>query len=99
MQLLNFTQAQLQANRAEQLLDVLQEIAQKVEIKSDFSIHHTDYKPLELPHEVAERFQKMPTQMQHKYLSLQLRSFLYGIYYNGSMQSMLASDGEGKVCP
>jgi hypothetical protein len=99
MQLLNFTQAQLQANRAEQLLDVLQEIAQKVEIKSDFSIHHTDYKPLELPHEVAERFQKMPTQMQHKYLSLQLRSFLYGIYYNGSMQSMLASDGEGKGLP
>ncbi|MBH8555025.1 hypothetical protein I8751_22290 [Nostocaceae cyanobacterium CENA357] len=82
-----------------QLLDVLQDIAHKIEIKSDFSIHHPDYKPLELPFEAVERFQKMPNQMQKKYLSLQLRSFLYGIYYNGSMQSTLALDGEGNGLP
>ncbi|QSJ19975.1 hypothetical protein JYQ62_15435 [Nostoc sp. UHCC 0702] len=78
-----------------QLLEALEDIVQKVEIKSDFSIHHPDYKLLELPVEAVERFQKLPASMQQKYLSLQLRTFLYGIYYNGSMQSALALDGEG----
>ncbi|MBW4457476.1 MAG: hypothetical protein KME55_35190 [Nostoc indistinguendum CM1-VF10] len=95
MQLLNSPQTHLETGLTGQLLDVLQDIVQKIEIKSDFSIHHPDYKPLELPSEAVERFQKMPTQMQQKYLSLQLRTFLYGIYYNGSMQSTLALDGEG----
>ncbi|XHR81064.1 MAG: T3SS effector HopA1 family protein [Gloeotrichia echinulata GP01] len=82
-----------------QLLEVLQDIVQKVEIKSDFSIHHPDYKPLELPVEAVERFQKMPGDVQQKYFSLQLRSFLYGIYYNGSMRSALALDGEENNLP
>jgi hypothetical protein len=82
-----------------QLLEVFQDIVQKVEIKPDFSIHHPDYKPLELPVEVVERFQTMPAQMQQKYLGLQLRSFLYGIYYNGSMRSALALDGEENNLP
>ncbi|MHC5744065.1 MAG: T3SS effector HopA1 family protein [Nostoc sp.] len=99
MQLLNSPQTQLEIVLTGQLLDILQDIVQKIEIKSDFSIHHPDYKPLELPSEAVERFQKMPTQMQQKYLSLQLRSFLYGIYYNGSMQSTLALDGEGNGLP
>ena len=99
MQLLNSLQTQLETDLTGQLLDALQDIVQKIEIKSDFSIHHPDYKPLELPVEAVERFQKMPTQMQQKYLSLQLRSFLYGIYYNSSMQSALALDGEGNSLP
>jgi hypothetical protein len=99
MQLLNSPQTQLETGLTGQLLDVLQDIVRKIEIKSDFSIHHPDYKPLELPSEAIERFQKMPTQMQQKYLSLQLRSFLYGIYYNGSMQSALALNGKGNGLP
>ncbi|MEH2205414.1 MAG: T3SS effector HopA1 family protein [Nostoc sp.] len=99
MQLLNSPQTQLEIGLTGQLLDVLQDIVQKIEIKSDFSIHHPDYKPLELPSEAVKRFQKMPTQMQQKYLSLQLRSFLYGIYYNGSMQSVLALDGDENGLP
>lgn len=99
MQLLNSHQDQPETALTGRLLDVLQDIVHKVEIKPDFSIHHPDYKPLELPDEVVERFQKMPTQMQQKYVSLQLRSFLYGIYYNGSMRSTLALDGEGNALP
>ncbi|MEH2068680.1 MAG: T3SS effector HopA1 family protein [Nostoc sp.] len=99
MQLLNSTQSQLEATLTNRLLDVLQDIVRKVEIKADFSVHHPDYKPLKLPDEVIERFQKMSTQMQQKYLSLQLRSFLYGIYYNGSMRSALALNGEGNALP
>ncbi|BAY09983.1 T3SS effector HopA1 family protein [Calothrix sp. NIES-2098] len=97
MQLLNSPQSQLTLTG--RLLDVLQDIVRKIEIKSDFSIHHLDYKPLELPSQIIERFQKMPTQMQQKYLSLQLRSFLYGIYYNGSMRTALALNGEGNTLP
>jgi hypothetical protein len=46
---------------------------------------------------MVTRFQKMPADVQHKYLSLQLRSFLYGIYYNGSLQTKLASELESDL--
>jgi hypothetical protein len=95
MQLLDFTLPQLEAEVNRQLIDVLADIAHKVEIQPTFSIHHPDYKPLQLPDEIIERFQKQPREIQHKYLSLQLRSFLYGIYYNGSMQRALTLNGEG----
>jgi hypothetical protein len=77
-----------------ELMAVLEDIARNVEIRDDFSIHHPSYKPLEIPAEAVERFQKMPEQMQQKFFSLQLRSFLYGIYYNGSMVNALALDAE-----
>lgn len=99
MQLVNLTQTQLEAEVNRQLLDVLKDIVHKVEIQPNFSIRHPDYKPLELQAEIVERFQKLPAQMQQKYLSLQLRSFLYGIYYNGFMRTSLALDGEGNGLP
>ncbi|HLO83396.1 MAG TPA: T3SS effector HopA1 family protein [Nostocaceae cyanobacterium] len=99
MQLLNSDPTHITINSSERLLDILQDIVSKIEIKSDFSIHHPDYKPLELPNDVVERFQKMPNQIQQKYLGLQLRSFLYGIYYNASMQETLALDGDAKTLP
>ena len=92
-QLLDSPQSQLN-NCFNRLQAVLEDIVNQVEIKSDFSIRHPDYKPLELPEEAVTRFLKMPEQMQQKYLSLQLRSFLYGIYYSGSMRQALALDAE-----
>lgn len=53
-------------------------------------MRHPDYKPLELPDRTVERFQQLPSDLKQKYLNLQLRSFLYGIYYNASLQSALA---------
>jgi HopA1 effector protein family len=73
-----------------ELMTVLKDIAQNVEIRDNFSIHHPDYKPFEIPIEAVARFQQMPAQVKRKFLSLQLRSFIYGIYYNGSMRSALA---------
>jgi hypothetical protein len=99
MPLLNSTQLQPLTESTGRLLEVLEDIVHKVEIQSDFSIRHPDYKPLELPSEVVTRFQKMPTQIQDKYISLQLRSFLYGIYYNGSMRTALALDTEENSLP
>ena len=90
MQLLNSLQNQLPDYPAEGLLDSLLDIVSQVQIKSNFCIRHPSYKPLELPTEVVERFQQVPLSLQNKYLSLQLRSFLYGIYYNGSLRTALA---------
>jgi hypothetical protein len=75
-----------------ELMSVLEDIARNVEIGDDFAIHHPDYKPWEIPTEAIARFQQMPEQIKQKFLSLQLRSFLYGIYYNGSMRSSLAKN-------
>lgn len=69
------------------LVDFLYDIVHRLQIQPNFCISHPDYKPFQLPAEVAARFQQVPLELQNKYLSLQLRSFLYGIYYNGSMRN------------
>jgi HopA1 effector protein family len=99
MQLFNSVKTQLQVKKNQQLIDVLEDISHKLEINSNFSISHPDYKVSELPDDVVERFLKLPEEMQQKYLGLQLQSFLYGIYYNGSMRSELAADKEENNLP
>ncbi len=86
-------------NCSNRLQTVLEDIVNQVEIRSYFSVRHPDYKPLELPEEAITRFQKMPERMQQKYLSLQLRGFLYGIYYSGAMRQALALDAEENDFP
>lgn len=71
------------------LSSVLEEIVHEIEIKSDFSICHSHYKPLTIPEETQENFAKMPLSIKRKYISSQLRGFLYGIYYNGSLRETL----------
>ncbi|MBD1943771.1 hypothetical protein H6F50_15635 [Coleofasciculus sp. FACHB-712] len=92
MQLLDSPQSQLLASAPDRVLDSLQDIANHVQIQSNFCISHPAYKPFEIPAEVVTRFQQIPLELQNKYQSLQLQSFLYGIYYNGSMQAALAPD-------
>lgn len=92
MQLLDSLQNQLPASAPDRVLDSLQDIVRNVQIQSNFCISHPAYKPLELPAEVLARFQRIPSDLQNKYLNLQLQSFLYGIYYNGSKQAALAPD-------
>jgi hypothetical protein len=71
------------------LLNSLLDIASNIEIKSNFCIYHPHYQPFALPAKVAERFRQNSADLQHKYLNLLLRNFLYGIYYNGSLQRSL----------
>lgn len=92
MQLLDSLQNQLPDAVPYQLRTSLQDIVNNVQIESNFCIRHPNYKPLELPAEALERFQQLPLALQDKYLSLQLRSFLYGIYYNGSLETALAAN-------
>lgn len=78
----------------ERLLEALQEIVHKIEIHPNFCVSHSDYKDWEFPTDIISRVQKMPQDMQQKYLSLQLQNFLYSIYYNGSLKMSLDSDKE-----
>lgn len=94
MQLLDYPEILQTTVAGDRVLDSLQDIANKVQIKSDFCISHPDYKPLELPEEVASRFQSLPLELRNKYLSLRLRSFLYGIYYNASLRKSLAPEAD-----
>ncbi|MEO1428127.1 MAG: T3SS effector HopA1 family protein [Cyanobacteria bacterium J06633_8] len=68
------------------------EIAQKIQIESNFSIIHPDYQPFRLPPLMAETLEKSSGALQEKYLNLLLRNFIYGIYYNNSLESILAAN-------
>jgi hypothetical protein len=96
MQLLNSQPTQSLNTSSNGVLDSLQDIASKVQLESHFRIRHPDYKPLELPPDVVARFQHLPLQLQIKYQSLQLRSFLYGIYYNGSLRKALVAEANSR---
>ncbi|MDY7014142.1 MAG: T3SS effector HopA1 family protein [Cyanobacteriota bacterium] len=74
------------------LEETLQDLVRQVHFNSKFRIQHPDYQPFELPMEVVDRFAKVPEEIRNRYRSLQLRSFIYGIYYNGSMQASLSLD-------
>lgn len=76
----------------EELRSSLEDIVCNVQIQSNFCISHPNYIPLELPDEVAAKLAKLPIATQHKYLRLQLRSFLQGIYYRGDLKTFLAND-------
>jgi hypothetical protein len=88
MQLLDSLQNQLTDSSCDQMLNALQDIASNIQITSDYSIIHPDYKPLEFLPEVLANFEQLPLEIRKKYLSLQLRNFLYGIYFNGSIKPL-----------
>lgn len=70
----------------------LEDIVTKVQIQSDFTITHADYQPLKLADEIVVSLQNLPIEIQNRYLNLQLRNFLYGIYYNGQLKATLANN-------
>ncbi|KYC38057.1 hypothetical protein WA1_37520 [Scytonema hofmannii PCC 7110] len=94
MQLLDSLQSQLPDTAPKPLLAVLEDIASKVQIMPNFCIHHPEYKQMELTAEAVDRFQQLPSELQSKYRSLQLQRFLYGTYYNGSLEKALAVDAD-----
>jgi hypothetical protein len=91
MQLLDSLKSQL-PDVPVSLQTSLQDIVHQIQIESHYCIRHPNYKPLELPEPSVSRFQQLPLELQNKYLGLQLRNFIYGIYYNGSLKSNLASE-------
>lgn len=94
MQTLHTPPLQEAQTKALSLAEALQDIVENLHFYEDFSIRHSALKPFELPAEAVSRFQQMPVALRDKYLGLQLRSFLYGFYYNGFLQKMLQVGSE-----
>ncbi len=81
-------------NSTNQILNSLFDIASNIQIAPNFCIQHPNYQPFALPATVANRFKHNSPDLQHKYLALLLRNFLHGIYYNGSLQTVLSVNAE-----
>ncbi|MBK1990426.1 hypothetical protein A0J48_023360 [Sphaerospermopsis aphanizomenoides BCCUSP55] len=81
-------------NSTNQIINTLFDIAANIQIEPNFCIQHPNYQPFALPTTVANRFKKNSPDLQHKYLALLLRNFLHGIYYNGSLQTVLSVNAE-----
>jgi HopA1 effector protein family len=90
MQLLDAQQKQKFESVPTRLKIVLEDIVDRIEIESNFCVRHPDYKAIELPDRAVELFKRLPKQLQDKYVSSQLQSFLYGVYYNGYLKDVLA---------
>ncbi len=73
---------------ANHLLETLGAIASNITIERNFRILHPQYQPFALPADVAARFEQNSPELQHKYRLLLLRNFIYGIYFNASLQNI-----------
>jgi HopA1 effector protein family len=79
------------------LLETLEDIASNINIQSDFKITHPNYQPLELAEAEANSLKQLPSKIQDKYLNLQLRTFIHGIYFDGSLKSTLTNKIDNNV--
>lgn len=63
----------------------LQEIAAKISIDRDFTIHHLDYAPLPISPDVLVKFKQLSTQLQSKFTIDRLRNYLHDLYFKRSL--------------
>jgi HopA1 effector protein family len=62
----------------------LNDIAAKISIDRDFTIHHVDLTPVAISPDTLVRFQQLSTQLQIKFTIDRLRNYLYDLYFNCS---------------
>lgn len=67
---------------------ILAEIAEKIQIDSNFGISHPDYLPIVTPPDVIQRLRQMAPQLQRKYSLVQIQNYLYEIYFSHSSLSL-----------
>ncbi len=80
---------------ANHLLETLHAIASNIVIEKNFRIRHPQYQPFALPADVAARFGQNSPELQRKYRLLLLRNFLFGIYFNASLQNISTVPASG----
>lgn len=67
-----------------QLLEIFQDIANHIRIEPcNFFVSHHNYQVPKLEAELIERLQKLPQEMQDKYLTSLLQNLIYSIYFDG----------------
>jgi HopA1 effector protein family len=65
----------------------LEDICRHINLLPDFSIIHSNYEPYNLESDAIIFLKKLPKSIQNQHINLQLRSFLYDIYFKGSLKS------------
>lgn len=63
-------------------LNILNDIATCVQIRSAFQIQHSCYQPLNLPEALISRYCQLPENLQRRYQCQKLRDYLYDIYFS-----------------
>ncbi|AUT01939.1 hypothetical protein CLI64_16940 [Nostoc sp. CENA543] len=76
---------QILSQAEKNLQATLEDIATYLELDSDLSVRHPNYRPWETSTDIKNRFHKLPIEVQQKHVVKHIRNFLYGIYYNGSL--------------
>jgi HopA1 effector protein family len=69
------------------LQDGLQDIVYNIQLGAGGCIRHPNYRPMALQSDAEQRLQHLPIELQNRYLSLQLKRFLYNVYFIGSWPS------------
>jgi HopA1 effector protein family len=75
---------------AESVRSALQDIAENLTFDGDLQIFHPHYETWKLSSEIQQRFYQLPEKSQQYYLFKHLRTYLYGVYYNGSLRPVLS---------
>ncbi|MDJ0617408.1 MAG: T3SS effector HopA1 family protein [Calothrix sp. MO_192.B10] len=76
--------------------DYLADIAENIQIQSDFEIYHPNFQPFTLPSKIVDRLKKTSLELQNKYLQLLLRNFIYGIYFSGCLKNNFLANNRPK---
>jgi hypothetical protein len=63
------------------LEQVIEDIALKVQIESDFTLTHPEHQSIQIPAELQSPFAQLPSEVQQNYLQVKLQQFLQSIYY------------------
>jgi hypothetical protein len=75
-------QSSIFANNADNYDVVLRDIAEKIEIKNDYSLVYSDREPLTLPDKLKNYFAQLSPTQQETYLKYQLRDYIHEIYFS-----------------
>jgi hypothetical protein len=65
----------------------LSEIVEKIVIRQNLTIEHSDYPSLAIEPDIITKLEKTSSQLQEKYLISQIQTYLYDIYFSHSLMS------------
>lgn len=71
---------------------MLEDLVHHIQIHSDGTIAHPHYPPAEEPEGLRDRLQHLPSDLQRFYQQIQLRNYLYDIYFSGELQPLGMTD-------
>lgn len=71
---------------------ILAEIVEKTQVDPNFIVYHADFPPLELRSDILDRLQRIPAQLQSKYLTMQVQNYLYHLYFTYSTRNLHESE-------